>query len=478
VATSLGVMNYAVRSVVRATIASAIVCFSLTLAGVVGGSSLSHHVGLRISSPTLTNRAALNWSPDGEKIAFSINRDPDRRFKTWVMKADGSNQKMLADIGPGNPSFSQNHAPAWSPDGNKILFSGYSNFNGTRNCGVVNCAELFVMNADGSNVMPLTNDPKRDGGYVARWFPDGTKIVAAGSVGTLTDRRSGISTSTGIVVMNADGSNAVTISRRSERHFVDGVGDWQPLSAPAVTSSSVLGFSAASYSVMGRKPITLIQSGDKQSTIDENQFPIAEEAAPEPATQAERDKKNKKEKKYGRYKDTIGPGVTLATKYYQWPQGFPTLPVAQSDAVVIGEVTDAKAYVTTDKDSVYSEFTLHIVKVLKSDNQTPLSSDGSINVERPGGRVRYSSGHISRFCITGWGMPQPMRQYVLFLTKNNDGQTYHIVTGYELRNGRIFPLDRTTSNETDFDAYINMDEAAFFEKLDAAIGSSSPASPQ
>src|SRR5215471_4207239 len=99
--------------------------------------------------------------------------------------------------------------------------------------------------------------------------------------------------------------------------------------------------------VIGRKPITLTQSGNKQSTIDENQFPVAEEAAPEPATQAERDRKNKKEKKYGRYKDTIGPGVT-ATGHEAWPPGFPTLPVAQSDAVVIGEVTNAKAYVTTN----------------------------------------------------------------------------------------------------------------------------------
>jgi hypothetical protein len=221
---------------------------------------------------------------------------------------------------------------------------------------------------------------------------------------------------------------------------------------------------------------TLIQSGNKQSTIDENQFPIAEEAAPEPATQAERDRKTEKEKKYRRYKDTIGPGVT-ATGHEAWPPGFPTLPVAQSDAVVIGEVTDAKAYVTTDKDSVYSEFNVHIVKVLKSDNQTPLSSDGSLNVERPGGRVRYASGLMSLFSIGGWGMPQLMRQYVLFLTRNNDGQTYHIVTGYEVRNSRIFPLDRTTSNQTDFDAYINMDEAAFFEKLDAASRSSSSASP-
>lgn len=224
------------------------------------------------------------------------------------------------------------------------------------------------------------------------------------------------------------------------------------------------------------KPITVIQSGNKE--VDANQFPIADRATSEPSTPVERTKKNNKEKKYGKYKDTIGPGVTVASIHYHWPPGFPTLPVEQSDAVVIGEVTDAKAHVTNDESTVYSEFNVQIVKVLKDDNRMPLSPGGAIVAERPGGRVRYPSGHISQFSLTGWGMPRPTRQYVLFLTKNNDDQSYHIVTGYELRNGHIFPLDRTTSSETDFDSYINMDEAAFFKQLNGIAGISSPYNPQ
>lgn len=231
--------------------------------------------------------------------------------------------------------------------------------------------------------------------------------------------------------------------------------------------------------VMGlRIPTSTIQSGNKQSTVDESQFPIAEESEPGPSTLAEQTKKNKKEKKYGKYKDTIGPGVTIASVDYHWPPGFPTLPVAQSDAVVIGEVSDAKAHLTDDKETVYSEFTIRIVKILKDDNQMALSPGDSVVAERPGGRVRYNSGHVSRFSLTGWGMPRPMRQYVLFLTRNNEDQSYRIVTGYELRDGRIFPLDSTTSSETDFDAYINMNEATFFKQLDTAIAAHSPASPQ
>ena len=219
-------------------------------------------------------------------------------------------------------------------------------------------------------------------------------------------------------------------------------------------------------------------SNGEQGEVDESQFPIAEETAPEPATPAERTKRNNKEKKYKKYKDYIGHGVTVASAHYHWPPGFPTLPVAQSDAVVVGDVSDARAYLTVDKDTVYSEFTVRIGEVLKGDNQSSLSQGGSIITERPGGRVRYSSGHIGRFSLTGWGMPQVGRQYVLFLTRNDQEADYRIVTGYELRGGRVFPLDATTSSETDFDAYINMDKASFLNRLHTAIANSSPARPQ
>lgn len=224
-----------------------------------------------------------------------------------------------------------------------------------------------------------------------------------------------------------------------------------------------------------RIPNLAVESRRQQSPVDESQFPLAEEAAPEPSTPVERNKKEEKEKKYKKYKDTIGPGVTVASAHYHWPPGFPTLPVSQSDAVIMGEVVDAKAYVSGDKSTVYSEFTIRIDKVLKDDTHQPLSAGGSIIAERPGGRVRYPSGHVSRFSLTGWGMPRAMRQYVLFLTRNSEDRSYRLVTGYELRDGRISPLDRTTSSDTDFDAYINMDEATFSKKLDDALTASSSA---
>ena len=196
-----------------------------------------------------TSNDSPTWSPDGKQIAFNSDRDIDGRSKIWVMNTDGSNQKRLTNIhGTSNPIFYGDAGPVWSPDGSKILFDGYRDFNGTRNCYLVNCAELFVMNADGSNDVPLTNDPNRDSGYAARWSPDGAKIVASRSLGTIADHQNGAGMPTAIVVMNADGSKEVNLSNRSDRHYVDTPVDWQPLSDPGSSSSSVLSFSAPSYS--------------------------------------------------------------------------------------------------------------------------------------------------------------------------------------------------------------------------------------
>ena len=69
--------------------------------------------------------------------------------------------------------------------------------------------------------------------------------------------------------MNADGSNQINISnrgryKRSQSMFTDAHADWQPLSAPPDFKSSVIGFSAPSYTMYENAdvPITLTRTGN------------------------------------------------------------------------------------------------------------------------------------------------------------------------------------------------------------------------
>ena len=78
------------------------------------------------------------WSPDGSRIAFESFRD--RNHEIYVMNADGSDVIQLTD----NRGFDR--SPAWSPDGSRIAFDSDRDGND----------EIYVMNADGSGQTNLT----------------------------------------------------------------------------------------------------------------------------------------------------------------------------------------------------------------------------------------------------------------------------------------------------------------------------------
>ena len=76
------------------------------------------------------------WSPDGGRIAFTSERDNDSEiYDIYVMNADGSGVEQMTD-------GCSNRSPAWSPDGGRIAF--------------VSRGDIYVMNSDGSGVEQLT----------------------------------------------------------------------------------------------------------------------------------------------------------------------------------------------------------------------------------------------------------------------------------------------------------------------------------
>ena len=103
-----------------------------------------------------------------------------------MMNADGTGVSRLTNQ-PSTDSW-----PSWSPDGLKIAF-------GSRGKGLF--SDIYVMNADGSNQRRLTDRPTA--GAFTSWSPDGSKIAFLPSLGR--DEQ--------IFIMNPDGSNQTQITR-------------------------------------------------------------------------------------------------------------------------------------------------------------------------------------------------------------------------------------------------------------------------
>ncbi|CAG0937726.1 tricorn protease [Thermoflexales bacterium] len=139
-------------------------------------SEVSQTVPITVGSPSMPN-----WSPDGQWLAFQTWRGDN--VDLYKMRRDGSAVKRLTAEG------GRYENPVWSPDGQHILYR----FRPAQ--AQDSQSELCVMDANGDNVTPLTNDDAAAG--YASWSPDGRRIVFVRDDGENRD----------IYQMNADGSN-------------------------------------------------------------------------------------------------------------------------------------------------------------------------------------------------------------------------------------------------------------------------------
>ncbi|MFN2525653.1 MAG: hypothetical protein ABR505_05235, partial [Actinomycetota bacterium] len=115
------------------------------------------------------------WSPDGRRIAFA-RADAGSLFEydIYVVDADGGSPIRLTNT----PEY-RDWEPAWSPDGSKIVFRSdrAAPEIATRPLFDFWEGDLFVMNADGSDVVQLTSGP--DFELMPSWSPDGACIAFA-----------------------------------------------------------------------------------------------------------------------------------------------------------------------------------------------------------------------------------------------------------------------------------------------------------
>lgn len=151
---------------------------------------------IALRSTDAVHHHRIAFSSDGARIAFAD--DVGGRSALATASADGSDVVRLTH--GMNDSW-----PSWSSDGSKIAFSGTEFDPSAPRCGLgvdIDCpTDIYVMNADGSDLERITTDQAPD--FHPVWSPDGTKIA-------FTGRGQNNGTSIWVVEVNGTGARQVS----------------------------------------------------------------------------------------------------------------------------------------------------------------------------------------------------------------------------------------------------------------------------
>ena len=98
------------------------------------------------------------WSPDGNRIAYSVQREQSYPV-IYIQNVSGGGASALT------PFAGSNLSPSFSPDGSKILFS--SSYEGS--------ADIYEMSVSGGTPRRLTNSPSSE--VQPSYAPDGKSFV-------------------------------------------------------------------------------------------------------------------------------------------------------------------------------------------------------------------------------------------------------------------------------------------------------------
>ena len=102
-----------------------------------------------------------SWSPDSRRLLYYSNLETkDERFQIYSIQPDGTQHTRLTE--------DEAVQPAFSPDGEHILFSGSTGRN------------IYRMRPDGSDQQRLTSSVRNE--YNVVWSPEGTQFAFVGFV--------------------------------------------------------------------------------------------------------------------------------------------------------------------------------------------------------------------------------------------------------------------------------------------------------
>ncbi len=124
--------------------------------------------------------AQATFPGENGKIVFVGNQSGT--WQLYTINPDGSDIRQITNLPPTKLEL---WTPAFSPDGRRILFA-HDTAKNPCSAGMfpaTGCVDLYVINADGSGLIRLTDDGLS---WLGKWSPDGTSITF-GHISPLTN---------------------------------------------------------------------------------------------------------------------------------------------------------------------------------------------------------------------------------------------------------------------------------------------------
>jgi len=199
--------------------------------------------------------------------------------------------------------------------------------------------------------------------------------------------------------------------------------------------------------ILARHQMKVVQSAAQEAPEDKESVPVVDYDLSKPLASRNYALWWIKGTRYdGRSKIIESPeGNDRTTDIIRWFTDVPAIPASESDLIVVGRTLSANAFLSKNKQYVHSEFTVNIETLLINNDRSPvvptINPGDRIIAGREGGAIRFPSGRVQQYRIYGQGMPQVGRTYVLFLKRNEPNPDYFILTGYELKDNQVLPLD-------------------------------------
>jgi Tol biopolymer transport system component len=193
------------------------------------GSDLTALTDLKASNVRSFNP---NWSPNASQVAFSSSRaldgsdavNPNGIINIWVMNADGTAVRPLTKLTAAGADCG---FASWSPDGTKLAFECARSLDGSDAANANSTVNIWVIDADGTGAIPLTNlTAPGASSHHAAWSPDGSKLAFDSR--RSIDGRDLANDASNIWIMNPDGSDATPLTKNT----VNGADSVQPVWRP------------------------------------------------------------------------------------------------------------------------------------------------------------------------------------------------------------------------------------------------------